>query len=112
MKYMTALPLSHSTGAILLSQSYSKKLPKELLALLTDIFPKSMQELTLTLRSQNSEAIELLRESGLTIVPVPSGPALTEFYKVHDQVAQELAGEIYPKAVLEKVYGILRTIRQ
>jgi len=108
MKYMTALPLTHSTGAVLITSKYFKKLPENLADLLTTNFEKAMRSLTLALRSQNKEAIKLIINSGLTIVPVPSGQDLDEFYNIHDRVAENLTGTIYPKEVLNRVYDILK----
>lgn len=112
MKYMTALPLTHSTGAVLITSKYFKKLPENLADLLTTIFEKAIRSLTLALRSQNKEAIKLIQDSGLTIVPVPSGQDLDEFYNIHDRVAKNLTGTIYPKEVLNRVYDILTRINR
>jgi len=105
---MMALPLVHSTGAILISSKYIKKLPPDLRELLISGLTKTMKELTLDLRRQNMEAVKMIQDSGLTIIPVPKGEALDEFYGIHDQVAKELTGKIYPKGVLERVYKILK----
>jgi TRAP-type C4-dicarboxylate transport system substrate-binding protein len=107
MKYMTALPLTHSTGAVLLSLPYFKKLPPELGRTLLAEFTAAMKELTATLRAQNQQAAELIQNSGLTILPIPTGEDLQEFYTVHDVVARELAGSIYPRELLERIYLIL-----
>ena len=108
MNYMTSLPLAHSTGAVLVSSKYFKKLPEDITKLLTTNFEKAMRDLTLTLRNQNQEAMELIQDSGLNIVPVPSGKALEEFYVIHKQVAKNLTGKLFPGEVLERVYGILK----
>ena len=75
-------------GCKSISSKYFKKLPQNLSRLLTVSFDKAMTDLTSALREQNQEAINLLRDSGLTIIPVPKGAALEEFYRVHDQVAR------------------------
>jgi len=108
LKAMMALPLVHSPGAILISAKYIKKLPPDLRELLISGLTKTMKELTLDLRRQNMEAVKMIQDSGLTIIPVPKGEALDEFYGIHDQVAKELTGKIYPKGVLERVYKILK----
>jgi TRAP-type C4-dicarboxylate transport system substrate-binding protein len=107
MKYMMALPLAHSTGAILISLGYFNKLPQPLSEILTKNFDPAMVRLTAALRKQTREAIQLIRDGGLTITPVPSGTDLKEFYAVHTQVARKLTDEIYPKEVLVRVYKIL-----
>ena len=107
MNYMMALPLVHSTGAVFISSKYLKKLPKDLSRLLAGSFNKAMTDLTSALRKQNKEAIQVIKNSGLTILPAPSGDALKQFYSIHDQVARNLTGKIYPKDLLDRVYRIL-----
>ena len=108
MSYIMSLPLAHSTGAVLISSKYFNKLPQDLSKILTSAFDKAMIKLTSTLREQNKEAFQLIRDSGLTIISAPSGPSLNEFYKIHEQVARKLTDKIYPKEVLEQVYNILK----
>ena len=108
MSYVMTLPLAHSTGAVLISSKYFNKLPQDLSKILTSAFDKAMIKLTSTLREQNKEAFQLIRDGGLTIIPVPSGSSLNEFYKIHEQVARKLTDKIYPKEVLEQVYNILK----
>jgi TRAP-type transport system periplasmic protein len=108
MNYMTALPLAHSTGAILISSKYFKKLPRDLADILITSFQAAVKELTLILRKQTKESVRLIRESGLTVTPVPTGADLEEFYSVHGRVARKLACKIYPKEILDRVYVILK----
>jgi len=108
MKYMTSLPLAHSSGAILISRKSFKKLPKDLADMVRSNFERAMKELTLALRAQNKETIQLIREKGLTIIPMPSGADLNEFYAIHGQVARKLTGKLYPKEILDQVYKILK----
>ncbi|MFH1243805.1 MAG: TRAP transporter substrate-binding protein DctP [Pseudomonadota bacterium] len=107
LKYMMALPLVHSTGAVLISSNYIQKLPPDLRELLISIFDKAMKELMLDLRRQNTEAIKIIQDSGLEIISMPKGEALKEFYAVHVKVAEHLTNKIYPKELLERVYKIL-----
>lgn len=107
MKFMTALPLTHSTGAILLSSRFFQKLPKDLAKILMESVDSAMAELTDTLRKDNADAVKLIEESGLTIIPVPAGNDLQQFYRIHSIVAKNLTGELYPREVLEQVYKIL-----
>ena len=64
-----ALPLAHSTGAVLISLKYYKKLPNDLAKILSATFPKAMADLTAALRAQNDEALQLIQKSGLTLIP-------------------------------------------
>jgi TRAP-type C4-dicarboxylate transport system substrate-binding protein len=108
---MTALPLVHSTGAVLISSRALKEIPGDLTDVLRTRFAEAMRALTVQLRAQNEEAVKLVRESGLTVMPLPTGADLDAFYAVHDRVAKKLTGEVYPKEVLDRVYAILETHR-
>jgi TRAP-type C4-dicarboxylate transport system substrate-binding protein len=107
LKFMMSLPLAHSTGAVLISRRFSDKIPPDLLKRLKDDFQSAMVELTAELRAQSEETIQLLEKSGLKALPMPSEADLQDFYRVHERVAQALAGDIYPKELLDRVYEIL-----
>ena len=111
VKYMTSLPLAHSTGAVLISKNFAQKIPAEHFKIIKDEFHRSMERLTLELRKQTEESVALLEKGGIKILPVPQEADLRDFYKVHDQVAQALTGKVYPKEVLDRVYGILKKNR-
>ena len=111
VKYMTSLPLAHSTGAILVSKNFAQKIPAEHFKIVKDEFHRSMERLTLELRKQTEESVALLEKGGIKILPAPQEADLKEFYKVHDRVAHALTGKVYPKDVLDKVYDILKKNR-
>jgi len=108
VSYMMALPLVHSTGAILISLEFFKKLPPDLARVFTVNFDQTTRDLTAALRKQTREAVEAIRESKVTILPPPQGEDLKAFYAIHDKVAEKLTGVIYPREVLEMVYRILK----
>lgn len=104
LSHIMALPVTHSTGAILISSTTFNKLPEDLAQLLMEVVSKGMAELTVELRQQSREAMEIIRKSGLTIVPAPEGKDLQAFQAIGEVVAQKLSGEIYPKELLDRVY--------
>lgn len=108
MKYMLQLPIVHSTGAVLIARKYFDSLPSELSTLLSKETERAMAELTVELRKQNDEAIKVIRESGVTITPAPTGDSLREFKDIHDKVAKKLEGTIYPRDVLDMIYRLLK----
>jgi len=103
LNYFMALPLTHATGAILISSGAYQKLPEDLARLLKEVIAEGMANLTVRLRQQSREAIDIIQKSGLTIVPVPDGKALAEFQAIGDVVARKLTGEIYPKELLDRI---------
>ena len=111
VKYMTMMPLAHATGAVLISNNYFNKIPKELSKLLKDELKRTMDELTQALKEQTNEAIHLIEESDIQLIPIPSPEEMEAFYKVHDQVAQKLSGKQYPPELLDRIYNILNRFR-
>ena len=109
VKYMLALPFAHSTGAILISSNYFNKIDNKYKSLLKESFGPAMADLTTALHKQTREALKTIQDAGLTITPAPTGAALKEFYQVHAQVAAKLTDKLYPKSVLETVYGFSKT---
>lgn len=107
--YMLDLPIVHSTGAVLISNKYFKKLPQDLASLLSDMTEKAMEDLTLELRAQNKEAIQIIKDSGVTITPTPTGRDLEEFRNIHNQVADKLTGTIYPKEILDRINALIKS---
>ncbi len=108
LKFMTAMPLAHSTGAVLLSQKVAKKIPAPLMTMLTVEFHRAMLDLTAELRAQTDESLRVIEKSGLTLLPVPEKEDLQNFYSIHNQVAQGLCGKMYPRELLDRVYQILK----
>ncbi|MFO7984304.1 MAG: TRAP transporter substrate-binding protein DctP [Desulfatiglandaceae bacterium] len=108
VRYMMALPLVHSTGALLISSRYFHKLPEDLARILTDNAEQAMAGLTAQLREQNQEALQVLQDSGVTITPAPEGKALKRFHEIGAQVAVKLAGKMYPEELLDRLYTVLK----
>ena len=110
-RYMSAMPLTHSTGALLITKKFFKRLPPDLAKLLRDSTDKAMLDLTAKTRVQVEEAVTLMKNSGLQIVPSPTGSNIEKFYKVHDLAAKKLTGKLFDKALLHRVYAVLEKNR-
>ena len=108
LHYMAGLPLTHSTGAVLLSTKTFKKIPSHLAKLLKKESERAMANLTVELRGLTEESVKIIERSGIKRLPIPVEPDLQDFHRIHGQVAQALAGKIYPKALLDQVYRILK----
>ncbi|MFC1863255.1 TRAP transporter substrate-binding protein DctP [Thermodesulfobacteriota bacterium] len=111
VKYMTLLPLAHSTGTVIISLDYFNKIPKELSTLLKVEIKNAMSNLTSDLIVQSRESIDLIQGKGVNVIPIPPEDELAKFYRVHDLVAKDLTDKIYPKELLDKVYDILKKAR-
>lgn len=108
INYMLDLPIVHATGAVLISRKFFGKLPQDLAFLLAEKTEKAMAVLTLELRKQNKEAIQVIKDSGVTIIPAPAGPDLKEFQSIGNVVARNLTGVIYSKEILSRVKELMK----
>jgi TRAP-type C4-dicarboxylate transport system substrate-binding protein len=111
MKYMTGIPIAHSTGAILVSKNYFNKIPDDLAELFKEEVKLSMKKLTDELQVQTTEAIKVIKEKGITISPAPEGEELQKFYDLNTEIGNELKGGIYPEELLNKVHDVLNKNR-
>jgi len=111
LKFMTSLPLAHSTGVVLIAADIFKRIPEEHARMIQSEFKSAMSKLTQELRGQNQEAIRTIEKSGVTILPMPAEPDLKPFYRVHDRVAGKLAGDLFPKELLDRIYEIVSKMR-
>ena len=107
INYMLDLPIVHSTGAVLISSKYFRKLPRDLATLLSEKTDKAMADLTLELRKQNKEAIQVIKDSGVKIIPAPAGPDLEGFRNIGNGVARNLTGTIYSEEILKRVNALI-----
>ncbi len=112
VKFMTALPLGHATGAMLVAQQTHSRLSPALAELLGSEMRRGMHELTRVLRVQAAEAAETLQRSGVALVPLPDPPELARFQRVHEEASRRLSGRVFPPELLGQVQGILRELRQ
>ena len=110
-RYMTSLPLAHATGAVLISHRFFNKIPSDLSEILQHDVEIALAELTSDLRKETVEAVRVIRESGVEVLPIPPASELTTFYEVHEQVAQRLTEVLYPLELLNRVYAILEQAR-
>lgn len=107
MSHMTGFPIAHSTGAILIFKEYFNNIPEELIKLLNDEVKISMAELSSALVRQTDDSIKIINHKGLKLSPNPSSLELSGFYKIHNNIADSLKGEIFPESLLIKVNNIL-----
>lgn len=111
MKYMTGIPIAHSTGAILVSKKYFDRFPEELSNIFKEEVKLFMSKLTDELQVQTTDAIKVIKDKGITMSPAPEGNELQRFYDLNNEIGNELKGDIYPEDLLNKVHDALKKNR-
>jgi TRAP-type C4-dicarboxylate transport system substrate-binding protein len=108
LSHMSGWPLVHSTGAVLISSRFIQGLSPDHVGILSKELEAAMKELTLELRRQTLEAVDIIKKAGVTVSPPASSQDLKDFRKLHDKVASALSDNLYPAALLRDIYRILR----
>lgn len=100
-KYLTNARLANAAGATLLSKSAYDRLTAAQKTIVHTTLEKYARELTLELRRENEKALQVLFSRGLEKVE-PNADELAQLRRTALRVQDKLAGELYPKELLEK----------
>jgi len=103
VKTMTRLPLTVSTGGLLVDRKQFLRLSPEHQQTVREVCRRFLRELTLVTRREDQEALEVLQEKGIEIIE-PSESLRKEFEVVAQKVVERLKG----KAFSEEAYARLR----
>ncbi|MBN1423757.1 TRAP transporter substrate-binding protein DctP [Candidatus Fermentibacteria bacterium] len=110
VKYMTDLPLTHSTGAVVVADEFLRKLSPEDRATTLRLFRHHLQTLEPIIREEERRSLEVLAAEG--IVPVPVAPEdAAAFSAVGDELRRDLADKLYPGWLLAMVEDRLAQLR-
>ncbi len=111
MKYVFSLPLTNASGAVLISKKVFDGLTKEDQKALLELGDRHFRALTLQSRKENAESVAILKKKGLTFTE-PASPAVVKDLEAAGQTARlSLVGKLYPRELLEKVDGALKSFR-
>jgi TRAP-type C4-dicarboxylate transport system substrate-binding protein len=111
VKYMTDVPITYGFGAMLVSNKALKKVSPKDVAVLKDLSNKYSKTLIAKTRVQNVEAIDLIREEGVEVLPV--APEVTRaFFTVGKGAWQDGVGDLYPAELLDRVSSTVEEFRK
>ena len=111
LKYMSDMPIRIGIGATLITKERYNQLPAEAQKILRDTALQYHQKLIRRVREDNDKSVEALtKKAGIQIVKV-SEAERAEWNSRCAQMRDELAGNIYPQALLEQVDALLEAYR-
>jgi len=111
VKYFSATPITHSIGAILLSQQQWQQLTAEQQALVRALVTKYTAKAATTMRQHHDKALTLLQTLGLQSMAMPD-EEVAYLQQVSAQVREELIGKLYSRELLERVIHLRDQYRQ
>jgi TRAP-type C4-dicarboxylate transport system substrate-binding protein len=102
VKYATESTIGYSIGALVVRKEVFSKLSKEDQAAVREVGVELGQNLMKVVRRDNERAAKAMAKSGVSFVPTP--PAMVaDLEGTAAAVWKELAGDLYPNDLLEKV---------
>jgi len=106
VEYISDVPFTHSTGAVLMDKRTFDKLDPEQQVLLLDVSKKHLRNLVLRSRQENIESYKQILKEGIKQVPSTEEQRQT-LRKIGLQVNQRLAGDLYSPELLERMRVLL-----
>ena len=110
-KYMTMLPITNASGAVLVSKKMFDKIPPKDQAILKEVSHKHLRRLVEASRTDNLNAIKVIESNGVQLVEKPKDKVLDDFEKTSIQTRNKLIGKLYDKDLLDQVINILTEYR-
>jgi TRAP-type C4-dicarboxylate transport system substrate-binding protein len=110
VKAMSEVPITHAIGAVVVTEGAWSKIPPEAQSAIRTIAADVFARLKESSRADNREAVDVIREAGVEIVPIPPD-ALAEFREIGARAAQSQVGVLYSAELLERVQGVVAATR-
>lgn len=110
VKYMSSFPITHSTGAVLISKKFYEKLPPDLQEILKNSFEKHLRQLVERSRADNKEAIDILKQNGITVI-TPSPENMSKISATATSASDTIAAEKFPQEIYSRVKKMLDEYR-
>jgi TRAP-type C4-dicarboxylate transport system substrate-binding protein len=112
VKYMTRLPVSNATGAVLVSKRIFNRLSPEQQSVLKAEGKRHFGRLIRLSREENRQAIQEIQKEGVELLPMPSPKDLQDFLDVGRSTWNRLSGKLFPPDLLAEVLSALSEYRK
>ncbi len=111
IRYVVDVPLTNSTGAVLISKRAFKKLSPEQQELVRKKGYQFFRKLTEMSRKENEASLKKMLENGIQLVKLSTPENLKEFERVGEVTRKKLAGKLYSKELLIQIEQALAEFR-
>jgi TRAP-type C4-dicarboxylate transport system substrate-binding protein len=111
IKYLTDVPLVYLAGGIIVKKDIFRSIPPAYQDFILESFQNYLDQLKITTRNENREAIKVMTKQGVKIV-TPSKDQIDEFKRLSDKGMRRLGDQSFSKNVLDEVTLILEGYRR
>ncbi|MGO9147078.1 MAG: TRAP transporter substrate-binding protein DctP [Desulfomonilia bacterium] len=112
-KYMSSYPTGNLLGATIISKSVWDKISPASQKIMLDIAKKEQDKLIRVTREEDAKSLELLKNSGIIIVPIdPKNKDMQFVFDASKKVREGLVGKLYSKELLDRTLGLVAEYRR
>jgi len=112
--YMSEYPTTNVLGATIVTKRIWDKISPEHQQAILDICPAYFEKMNRHVREQDRKSIEILKKSGIEIVPFDPENNKEQFefiFNASRKARESLVGEMYSRELLEKTLSLLKEYR-
>lgn len=109
-KYMLNYPLTNSVGAILITTKKLNSIPEDMQKIFIEKTMENTRQIVLASRKDNIESIQVLQDNGVILTNLKKDAA-TDFINAGIRTRDRLAGDLYPREMLDRVLTLLDEYR-
>ncbi|MCC7265258.1 MAG: TRAP transporter substrate-binding protein DctP [Candidatus Latescibacteria bacterium] len=111
VRYLTALPINYTPGALLVDQRTFASLPADQQNLLRQLAEKHLRQQRAQNRKENGEALKVLEGAGITIV-TPATGEIEGFGQLVQESLPDLVGKAFSQEAYDLVHALLAAYPQ
>ena len=111
LKYMSRMTVGHGTGALLVADSEWQKIPPAIREGIAKLARARLDQLLVQVKQKNEETVTELEKNGMSVIPIPEAE-YPRYVELGEKVADEMAGVLYEKSMLERARKVLAEQRQ
>jgi len=110
VSYMTDFPVTHATGAVVISSKAFEQLSPAVQATVKDLAKKCFAQLNEETAKESAQSIQVLQQKGIQLVTV-SDQEKASFEEAGRAVRERLANSLYSQDLLDQVLRVLARVR-
>ena len=110
VSYTTDTPITHAMGAVVVSEKAWKKIPEDKAKITRDLCDTYFARLREATMAEDDESRKVITQRGVETV-APAAGENDRFRAIGKRVAEDLAGDLYPREILQQVRDELAAIR-
>ena len=112
-QYMSEYPSTIAVGASIIDKDIWEKVSPQSRKTILDVTKTYYDRLIRANREENRKCIEILKKSGISIVPNnPNDPELQFILDAARKARESLVGKIYPRELLDQTLALLKEYRE